>query len=48
MAFIKNEKKPNVIIFKGRVMTFRIGLIINDIREKAMPPVIIVGHPPTT
>jgi len=48
IAFIKKENIPIVIIFKGRVIIFNIGLMIKNNIERAIPPTIYVAYPPFT
>lgn len=46
ITFIKKENDPKVIKFKGSVIMVKIGLIIKNIRDKTIPPIIKVGMPP--
>jgi len=46
ITFIKKENDPKVIRFKGRVMIFKTGFIIKNIKDKTTPPMIYVGIPP--
>ena len=46
ITFIKKENDPKVIKFRGRVMIFKIGFIIKNIKDNAIPPKIYVGIPP--
>ena len=43
---MKKENIPNVIKLKGKVIIFKIGFIINEIKEKTKPANIKVDNPP--
>ena len=46
ITFIKNENVPNVMMFRGRVMILKTGLIIKNIKYSIIPPKMYVGIPP--
>ena len=46
MTFVSAEKRPKVIILRGRLITFTIGFTIKSIIVKIKPPIRSVGNPP--